>query len=236
MTLHTVMSMISSFIAAFMIGVLGAGHCIAMCGGISGAIAHANKQTDHSNSLAPLFYNLGRITSYTLIGAIVGLTAQIGLNFGAGYDFLVILRFVSGMTLILIGLYIAQLNSSILQLEKVGRLVWRYIQPLASQFLPLKTPYHAFPLGFLWGWLPCGLVYSALTLALSSGTALSSALTMFAFGLGTFPIMFLVGSFSTKFNGLIQNTKFKRFSGLLLVLYGLHIIYIALVQLSAYGI
>ncbi|KXO13436.1 putative membrane copper tolerance protein [Moritella sp. JT01] len=220
-----------------MIGILGAGHCIAMCGGISGAIAHANTQSSpQTTSLAPLFYNLGRITSYTLIGAIVGYTAQIGLNFGAGYDLLVILRFVSGITLILIGLYIAQLNSAILQLEKVGRLVWRYIQPLARQFLPLKTPYHAFPLGFLWGWLPCGLVYSALTLALSSGSALESALTMFAFGLGTFPIMFLVGSLSNKFNRLIQNTRFKKVSGLLLVLFGLHVIYIAVVQLSASGI
>lgn len=227
--------MITSLIAAFMIGVLGAGHCIAMCGGISGAIAHANKQTSQANSLAPLFYNLGRVTSYTLIGAIVGLTAQVGLNLGVGYDLLLLLRFVSGITLILIGLYIAQLNSAILQLEKVGRILWRYIQPLARQFLPLKTPYHAFPLGFLWGWLPCGLVYSALTLALSSGTALTSALTMLAFGLGTFPIMFLVGSLSTKFNSLIQNTKFKRLSGLLLILFGLHILYIALVQLSANG-
>jgi len=229
--------MITSFVAAFMIGILGAGHCIAMCGGISGAIAHANTQSSpQTTSLAPLFYNLGRITSYTLIGAIVGYTAQIGLNFGAGYDLLVILRFVSGITLILIGLYIAQLNSTILQLEKVGRLVWRYIQPVARRFLPLKTPYHAFPLGFLWGWLPCGLVYSALTLALASGSALESALTMFAFGLGTFPIMFLVGSLSSKFNRLIQNAKFKKMSGLLLILFGLHIIYIALVQLSASGI
>ena len=229
--------MITSFIAAFMIGILGAGHCIAMCGGISGAIAHANTQSSpQTASLAPLFYNLGRITSYTLIGAIVGYTAQIGLNFGASYDLLVILRFVSGITLILIGLYIAQLNSAILQLEKVGRLVWRYIQPLARRFMPLKTPYHAFPLGFLWGWLPCGLVYSALTLALSTGSALESAFTMFAFGLGTFPIMFLVGSLSSKFNRLIQNTKFKKMSGLLLILFGLHIIYIALVQLSASGI
>lgn len=228
--------MITSFIAAFMVGVLGAGHCIAMCGGISGAIAHANSQSSQSTSLAPLFYNFGRISSYTLIGAIVGYTAQIGVNFGAGYDLLVILRFISGITLILIGLYIAQLNSTILQLEKVGRVLWRHIQPLARQFLPLKTPFHAFPLGFLWGWLPCGLVYSALTLALSSGSALNSALTMFAFGLGTFPMMFLVGSLSSKFNNLIQDSKFKKCSGLLLVLFGSHVIYIALVQLSANGI
>jgi len=220
-----------------MIGVLGAGHCIAMCGGISGAIAHASsKSSSQSMPLTPLFYNLGRISSYTLIGTLVGYTAQIGLNFGAGYDLLVILRFISGITLILIGLYIAQLNSTILQLEKVGRLLWRYIQPLARQFLPLKTPFHAFPLGFLWGWLPCGLVYSALTLALSSGSTINAALTMFAFGLGTFPMMFLVGSLSSKFNSLIQNSSFKRFSGLLLVLFGLHVIYIAIVQLSANGI
>jgi len=228
--------MITSLFAAFMIGVLGAGHCITMCGGISGAIAHASNNSSYPSSLTPLFYNLGRIGSYTLIGAVVGYTAQIGLNFGGGYDLLVILRFISGITLILIGLYIAQLNSAILQLEKVGRVIWRYIQPITRQFLPLKTPFHAFPLGFLWGWLPCGLVYSALTLALSSGSTMNAAFTMFAFGLGTFPMMFLVGNISSKFNSLIQNSRFKQFSGLLLVLFGLHVIYIAIVQLSANGI
>jgi len=228
--------MITSLFAAFMIGMLGAGHCITMCGGISGAIAHASNNSSYPSALTPLFYNLGRIGSYTLIGAVVGYTAQIGLNFGAGYDLLVILRFISGVTLILIGLYIAQLNSAILQLEKVGRVLWRYIQPLARQFLPLKTPFHAFPLGFLWGWLPCGLVYSALTLALSSGSTINAALIMFTFGLGTFPMMFLIGNLSTKFNDLIRHSNFKRFSGLVLILFGLHVIYIAIVQLSANGI
>jgi sulfite exporter TauE/SafE len=228
--------MITNLFAAFVIGILGAGHCIAMCGGISGAIAHANTTSGISPSLTPLFYNLGRVTSYTLIGGLVGYTAQIGLNFGDGYDLLVILRFVSGITLVLIGLYIAQINASILQLEKAGRLIWRYIQPLAQRFLPLKTPYHAFPLGFLWGWLPCGLVYSALTLAMASGTAAHSALIMLAFGAGTFPIMFLFGSLSSQFNKIIQDSRFKKMSGVLLILFGLHVIYIAITQIGAYAI
>lgn len=228
--------MLTTLLAALMVGLLGAGHCISMCGGISGAIAHSSGQGGKTSSLTPLFYNVGRITSYTFIGALAGYTTEIGINFGAGYNAFIVLRLISGVTLIFIGLYIAQLSVGILQLEKVGRHIWRYIQPLTKQFLPLKSPIHAFPLGFLWGWLPCGLVYSVLTLALASGTAVNGAMLMFAFGLGTFPIMFLVGNLSAKFNGIIQNSKFKRGSGLVLVLFGAHVIYVASTQLGDYSI
>jgi len=228
--------MLTTVFAAFMVGLLGAGHCISMCGGISGAIAHSSGQHGKLSTLTPLFYNLGRITSYTFIGALVGYTAEIGLNFGEGYTAFVVLRLISGVTLIFIGLYIAQINAGILQLEKVGRYIWRFIQPLTKQFLPLKSPIHAFPLGFLWGWLPCGLVYSALTLALASGTVINAASIMFAFGLGTFPIMFLVGNLSSKFHSIIQNSKLKRGSGLVLIIFGLHVIYVALTQLGDYSI
>lgn len=222
--------MLNDVIAALLIGLLGAGHCLAMCGGISGAIAHASKG-QHTTTV-PLFYNLGRITSYSLIGFLAGLSAEIGVNYGGNHTALVVLRFVSGATLIFIGLYIAQLNSSILKLEKIGRYLWRYIQPIAQRFMPLKTPLHAFPLGFFWGWLPCGLVYSALTLSLASGSALKGSLIMFGFGLGTFPMMFLVGKLSDRFNQILQNSKFKWFSGMLLVLFGSHVIYIAMTQLG----
>lgn len=228
--------MLTTLFAALMVGLLGAGHCISMCGGISGAIAHSSGKNGQPSSFTPLFYNLGRISSYTFIGALAGYTAELGVNFGEGYNAFVILRLVSGVTLIFIGLYIAQLSVGILQLEKMGRYIWRYIQPLTKQFLPLKSPAHAFPLGFLWGWLPCGLVYSALTLALASGTAMEGAMIMFAFGFGTFPIMFLVGNLSGKFNNLIQNSKFKQGSGLILVIFGAHVIYVALTQLGDYSI
>ena len=223
----------TDYVAAFMVGMLGAGHCLAMCGGISAAIGHGSPKSHPLSKLTPLFYNLGRILSYTLIGGLVGYTAQLGLYFGHGYDLLVMLRFLAGLTLIFIGLYIAQLNASILILEKLGRLLWHFIQPVARQFMPLRSPYHALPLGFLWGWLPCGLVYSALTLGLASGSAISSAAIMFSFGLGTFPAMFLVGGLSSKFNGILQDIRFKRISGLVLIIFGIHIIYIAVTQLSA---
>lgn len=224
----------SSVYAAFMIGFLGGAHCIGMCGGISAAVSFAGKRQGGNQFLTTLLYNLGRITSYSLVGAIAGYTAEVGLNYGSGYMPLVILRLLSGLLLILLGLYVAQINTSILILEKIGHFFWRFIQPLAQRLLPLKSPLHAYPLGLLWGWLPCGLVYSTLSLAVTRGNMIDAAFIMFAFGLGTLPLMLLIGNLSSQFNDFIRKKSIKLLSGLILTAFGLHIIYIAVVQITGY--
>ena len=117
-------------------------------------------------------------------------------------------------------------------LEKTGQVVWQFIKPIAQYFLPLKHPLFAFPLGFLWGWLPCGLVYSTLSWAASSGSAENGALIMLGFGLGTLPAMLTVGSLTQQLKLMLNHHYFRYTSGLLLAIFALHTFYIAMQQLS----
>ncbi len=98
--------------------------------------------------------------------------------------------------------------------------------------MPLKSPFHAVPFGFLWGWLPCGLVYSTLSWAAVSGNAINGSLLMLSFGLGTLPAMLLVGLGADALKKWLNHVVTKNISGLLLMGYGLQTIYIALNQLS----
>ncbi len=182
--------------AAFFIGLLGAGHCLGMCGGLVAALSFALPAGDLKKKCAYITaYSIGRVASYTLIGLIVGLLGlavmtQSGLPIG---------RIVAGVLLILLGLYVAQWWKGLSALEKVGGIVWRYIKPVADKLLPVKNTKQALFLGALWGWLPCGLVYSALSFAFASShtSASQGALVMFAFGLGTLPAV-IGGGFASK--------------------------------------
>ena len=191
--------------SAFIIGLLGSGHCIAMCGGITTMLTSAlptatkhtlqqipvNNQTinNHKSNKSHLVicYNLGRIFSYSLIGAIVGFTGAIATkNIGMP---LAGLRMLSAIFLILLGLYIGQWLMWLTRVEAIGKKLWQYISPLASKAIPVDSPTKALTLGAIWGWLPCGLVYSTLTWALASGSWLTGASIMFFFGLGTLPAL-----------------------------------------------
>jgi sulfite exporter TauE/SafE len=165
---------------AFIVGLMGAAHCFGMCGGLIGAFS-ANIPTHGQNRLATqltfLFsYNLGRIFSYTVAGAIVGgSVSALGHLFDAD-NYLIVLRIIAGTMMILTGLYIAQIWFGIVHIEKVGKLLWRYIQPLTRKIMPITHPMQAVLAGMVWGWLPCGLVYSTLTWSVASGSALQGGL------------------------------------------------------------
>ncbi len=94
------------------------------------------------------------------------------------------------------------------------------IIPLSSTLLPLKSPIAALPFGMLWGWLPCGLVYSALSWAAVAGNAVHGLLIMIAFGLGTLPAMLLVGSAAEAMKALLNNMVIRRVSSIMLLVYG----------------
>jgi sulfite exporter TauE/SafE len=205
-----------SFISAFIIGLAGGVHCIGMCGGIVGAFSYA---VPKNAAIFPytIAYNLGRITSYIGAGAITG---------WAGYLFahqinqgIVILQFVSGVFLFILGLYIAGWWQGLSKIEKFGSKFWKLIQPWSKKLLPFKHPLHALPYGMIWGWLPCGLVYSVLTWTLASGSALQGAVIMAGFGLGTFPIMILMATGFDKIQMLIQKPRTKIFMGLVLIIF-----------------
>lgn len=123
--------------------------------------------------------------------------------------------------MIALGLYLAGLWNGIAKIETIGSVLWKRIQPLTQHFIPVKNFQQAVPLGFLWGWLPCGLVYTALIWTLSAGGAIEGALIMLAFGLGTLPNLLAMGVIATKLAKWVRNPSIRMVAGLLVVLMGI---------------
>ncbi|PTB89577.1 sulfite exporter TauE/SafE family protein [Pseudidiomarina aestuarii] len=220
------MTMLDSF-AALLMGLAGAGHCIMMCGGIAGAFGQSVSTT------TLLFYNLGRITSYCIAGALVGYAASVLTLLMP--DALLVLRFVSGLLLILFGLYLAGWWLVLLRLERIGMPLWRRLQPFAQRIRQRQQLPAIFGAGMLWGWLPCGLVYSALSWAALSGSASQGAWMMLMFGFGTFPAMFAFGWFSKALQSILKSQGFRQAMGIIMILYGAWVIQIALRQISLFS-
>lgn len=217
--------MTPEILTALAIGFLGSTHCIGMCGGIVGALNASQppgpKRTALGHLLLNFMYNAGRIVSYCLAGAAAGLlaaqSAALALNVVLPLGHLIAAAF-----LIILGLYIAGWSQTIVWLERVGQYVWKFIQPFGRHFLPVQSPFHAFGLGLVWGWLPCGLVYSALALALLSGSAASGAQVMLAFGLGTLPVLLLMGRAADFLKALIRKSTLRRGAGMAVMLFGVY--------------
>lgn len=212
----------NSLLALFIVGLLGAGHCAGMCGGIVGALgSFSGTQTPQGGGvvLLHLAYNIGRIGSYTLAGLLAGALGRVAgtllpLQHG--------LYFLASLMLVALGLYLLGATQALGWVERGGAAIWQRIQPLTRHFLPVRGLAQALPLGMLWGWLPCGLVYSALTTALASGSAAQGALSMLAFGLGTLPNLLLAGLLLTRFRRFAQAWATRRVSGILVLIYGLY--------------
>ncbi|WP_284155303.1 sulfite exporter TauE/SafE family protein [Sulfuricystis multivorans] len=208
----------NSFFALFIVGLLGGGHCAGMCGGIVGALSLQAPKQGAAALAVQLAYNLGRITSYVFAGLIAGWLGQQAGNLLLLQNGLYLF---ASLMLIAMGLYLLGLTQLLAPLERGGQTLWRRIQPLTKRFLPVRGIAQALPLGLLWGWLPCGLVYSALTTALASGTATRGALSMLAFGLGTLPNLLLAGLLLARFTRFAQARVVRVVSGLLVLGYGI---------------
>lgn len=205
----------SIFLTLFVVGLLGGTHCAGMCGGIVGALS---LQTATSSALPiHLAYNLGRIASYALAGALAG---AVGYAFGDIVPVQRGLYLFASLMLLALGLYLLGATKALAVIERGGQRLWTRIQPATRRFLPVRGPAQALPLGALWGWLPCGLVYSALTTALASGSPTHGALAMLAFGLGTLPNLLLAGLLLVRFRRFAQAPATRRISGLLVAGFG----------------
>jgi hypothetical protein len=209
--------------AAFLVGLLGGTHCIGMCGGIVGALSSGlslDVQTSHRRLFtAQLAYNTGRISSYTLAGVLLGLFGQQLGELGVLEGFPVG-RMVAGVIMILFGIYLAGWWHSLLLLEKAGACLWKYIEPLGRRFIPVHTAGQAWLLGLVWGWLPCGMVYAVLALALASGSALDGGVIMLAFGLGTLPVMLAMGLAFNTLGRWVRNPWVRLVTGMLVIFMG----------------
>ena len=209
-----------SLISAFLVGLLGGVHCVGMCGGIVSAVSVHLPQ--HKSNLSFLLaYNAGRILSYGLAGALAGLVGASSFFLAHILPVQEVLYAISSLILIALGLYLAGLWHGITYLENSGRLLWKILQPYSKRYIPVQKISQAFMLGTLWGWLPCGMVYSILIGAVATGSALRGGLLMIAFGLGTLPTLITMGLSAVKLKSLLQNTWVRRVSGLVVFGFGI---------------
>ncbi|RLA44987.1 MAG: sulfite exporter TauE/SafE family protein [Gammaproteobacteria bacterium] len=201
--------------AMFGIGLLGVGHCVGMCGGIASALSFADQKGATHLIVA---YNVGRIFSYGCAGAIISSLGYVGSHY---LELAPILRGIAGVLLISMGLYLAGWWQGLTWLERAGLVLWKRLQPLAQRLLPVRSLGSAMTLGLMWGWLPCGLVYTALAYAATAASPLMGMAQMVAFGLGTLPAMVLGGVAMGGLAGVLQSRNFRRLFALLLIAYGI---------------
>lgn len=205
-------------VSALILGLLGGGHCLGMCGGLMGALTLAIPPEQRARRLRLLLaYNLGRILSYASAGLLLGLAGWAVASSPAA----MLLRALAGLLLIAMGLYLAGWWSGLTRIESLGRHLWRHLQPIASRLMPVSSLPRALLLGAIWGWLPCGLVYSTLLWASSQGSPADSALLMLAFGLGTWPVLLATGMAAERLTALLRRRGVRITGGLLVILFGL---------------
>lgn len=210
-----------SYITAFLLGLFSTVHCLAMCGSVIGALTLSlpKEVRESQRRMLPYVfnYNLGRILSYTVAGAIVGLLSS-PLAHINGHT---ALRYLSIIVMVAMGLYLAGWFPKFAKMERLGAPFWRLLQPIGQKLLPVKAFSQAFWLGMVWGWLPCGLVYAALAVAATVGEPIKAALVMLSFGLGTLPAVMSAGLFAGLLASLARAKHMRQIAGVSIIVMAL---------------
>ncbi|HFC8500449.1 TPA: sulfite exporter TauE/SafE family protein [Neisseria oralis] len=209
-----------TLLTLFLLGFFGGGHCVGMCGGLSSAFALQLPPGLNRAGLIVLL-NLGRISSYVFIGLLVGAIGQIGISLDQTRWLQNGLYLSANLLLLFLGLYLAGISSLATRIESIGRPIWKRLNPLLNRLLPIQSVPACFGVGMLWGWLPCGLVYSASLYALGSGNALEGGLYMLAFALGTLPNLLAMGLFAAQLKNFLQRKTVRLAAGLLVAAWAL---------------
>ena len=212
------------FFSAFIVGLVGGVHCVGMCGGIVATLSLGLPEQKRQNPFAmipyQLAYNIGRIASYVFAGALMGGLGALLLQWLPLYIAQRILLTFAGVFMILLGLYIGGWWMILNKVEQAGTVLWRMVEPVGRKLLPVKTPAQAVGVGLIWGWVPCGLVYSMLINAVSSGSALNGAGVMLAFALGTLPNLIIMGLLAGVAAHLLQAPLTRKLAGLSIIAFG----------------
>jgi sulfite exporter TauE/SafE len=209
----------TGYLAVFLVGLLGGTHCIGMCGGIVSALT---LQVPGSPTRWPLHlaYNLGRIATYAAAGGLMGAVGGVALALDSGLPVQFVLYVLANLMLVALGLYLTGSTWALAFTERLGQVLWRRVQPITGRFLPARTVPQALTLGALWGFLPCGMVYSVLATALVAGSAARGAALMLAFGLGTLPNLLLAGALLARLRGFVGQRPVRLVSGLVVLGFG----------------
>jgi sulfite exporter TauE/SafE len=211
----------TGFVAVFIMGLLGGVHCIGMCGGIVSALTVQLPQDRRKRWPLHVAYNVGRISSYAAAGAVMGSVGSLGLLLNNLLPVQMALYVAANLMLLTLGIYLTGATQALALTERLGQGLWRHVQPLTRRFLPVRSVFQAVPLGLLWGWLPCGMVYSVLAMALLSGSAQRGAATMLAFGLGTLPNLLLAGLLFGRLQSLMRARWLRMTAGAIVIAFGI---------------
>ena len=184
------MDLLPQLTAAFLLSLLGGLHCAGMCGGFIGAL-QMNRPRDVPAAHLALGYHAGRISSYTAAGALVGLIGG-GLYAADVLPVQIVLLIVGSLMLAAIAASMFGRSRWLKKIEPIGVGVWKLVGPWARKAYPPRSAAQSYVAGLAWGWIPCGMVYAALPLALVAGGPLQGAAVMLAFGLGTLPNLLVV--------------------------------------------
>ena len=224
----------SGYWAVFLVGLMGGAHCLGMCGGIATAQALAipkrlflppGKRTFAlpvlpRATLPTLSQHAGRLTTYTCLGAALGGIGSAGLLLEDLFPVQMFLYLIANALLIGLGLYLTGYVRALAWLEQIGSRLWRRLVPTYRRLLAMRSPLAAFPIGLLWGLLPCGMVYSVLATALVSGSVERGAGLMLAFGLGTLPSLLAVGAAATRLRTWVRRPWVRRATGFVVLATG----------------
>ena len=221
-----------SYFAAFIAGLLGGVHCLGMCGGIVGALTFGINPIPENEQDAPpqspkniypylLAYNGGRLLSYTFAGVLVGGISMLASNLPVLNNIQFGLQIFAALFMIALGLYIAGWWTGLRKIEVAGGMIWKHIEPISRRFIPVRSPFQALILGSLWGWLPCGLVYTILFWSISTGNAIEGGLLMLSFGLGTLPMLLAMGVFAASLSSFIRKNWVRSLAGGIIIAFGL---------------
>lgn len=207
--------------SSLLMGLFGGVHCVLMCGGVVGTLCARTPGASSRGRAADLLtYNAGRIATYSLLGAFAGGVGAVSASALPFKGAQIALRLVAAAVMIGAGLYLAGALKSFSRIEGAGGVLFRAVGPLWRRLKDSPSRAASLLLGGLWGFLPCGLVYAALALALASGSAVSGAATMLAFGMGTLPALLIVGGLAEGVRRLSRNLRVRQTAGLLIALSG----------------
>ena len=216
----------SGYLTLFIIGLVGSVHCASMCGGITCALNLALHQSQRERPLALALcvvgYQAGRILSYVIAGTLVAGLAGAALAFSPRQEWLMYGHLIQALVLILLGLYLSGIwRGPLAALERLGLSFWQFLSPVRKRVFPVRGPSGALAMGMIWGWLPCGLTYSALVSAMASAEPATGALYMLMFGLGTLPALLSVSGFQRVFEKLRPGGALRGTAGGILIVLGL---------------
>lgn len=213
-------------------GLLGSPHCLGMCGGIVSAFGISMQGQSKSRQMwLVASYHIGRLISYMILGVVASLLGATLLAPFMTHNSLP--RILLGGAIIFASLLMLGLPV-LKNIEKLGLGLWTKLSPLRAKLFPLTTTPKALGAGLLWGFLPCGLVYGAIGVAISMGTTggtqadvganvVKGMLFMLAFGVGTLPMLLATQTVVGTLQKLISKFSLRQASGVLMLLSGLFV-------------